>query len=228
MRAEPDIAQLTAVITERTRAAILVHLLDGRSWTATELTRIAGVKASATSAHLKKLLNCGLIKVSPTGRHRYFRLAEGRIATLIEQLQGFAPLHAASTPGQKRATATLRACRLCYDHLAGRLGVALTDAMVKKFWLIEDEPWFRLTDGGMEALSRLDIVPSDGRTCMDWSERKLHLAGALGTRLAQSFLDRRFLLREKDSRALRITALGAEAIATYFGVSATMLQDTSP
>ena len=222
MRVEPDIARLAGLVTEPARAAILIHLLDGRSWTATELTRVAGIKASATSAHLKKLLACDLIKVSPVGRHRYFRLSGPHVAKLMEQLQCFAPIPTGITPGEKRASAALRGCRLCYDHLAGRLGVAITEAMLRKAWLIEDEPWFRLTDRGLEALSPLDIVRCAGRTCMDWSERRLHLAGPLGAHLAQSFLERKFVLRTKETRALQITAIGSEEIRAYFGLSLPM------
>jgi DNA-binding transcriptional ArsR family regulator len=222
MREEPDIARLAALVTESARAAILVHLLDGRSWTATELAKVAGIKAAATSAHLKKLLACDLIKVSPSGRHRYFRLAGANIAKLIEQLQGFAPVHSVIAPAEKRASAALRACRLCYDHLAGRVAIAITESMLQKSWLIEDEPWFRLTDQGVKALSELGIAASAGRTCMDWSERKLHLAGPLGTRLAHAFLERKFVLRAKETRALQITAVGIEAIQAYFGVSLVM------
>ena len=126
MKAEPDIAVLASLVADPARAAILVHLLDGRSWTATELSRVAAIKAAATSAHLKKLLATGLIQVSPNGRHRYFRLSSAHVARLIEQLQGFAPAPPAITPGERRASAALRACRLCYDHLAGHLAVAIT------------------------------------------------------------------------------------------------------
>jgi len=219
MSSEPDIALLAAAITEPARAAILVHLLDGRSWTATELKDAAGIRASTASAHLQKLLSCGLIKVSPSGRHRYFRLANVEIAKLVELLQCFAPARPPVTPGERRCSAALRKCRMCYDHLAGRLGVAIAETMVQNQWLTEEEPWFRLTDAGAAALSRLSIAPSAGRTCTDWSERKFHLAGALGARLAQCFLERRFVVRVQAGRALRITAAGWEALERDFGFS---------
>ena len=224
MNIEPDIARLAALVTEPARAAILRHLLDGRSWTATELAKIAGVGPPAASAHLKKLLACELIRVSPTGRHRYFRLASTEVAKLIEQLQSFAPSYPGVTPGERRASLALRACRLCYDHLAGRLGVEITETMVHRSWLIEDEPWFRVTDLGAEELSALGVRPALGRTCMDWSERKQHLAGPLGAQLAQSLMDKKFLLRDNKSRALRVTALGNEGLGTIFGISAPTVQ----
>lgn len=222
MSINPDIARLAALVTEAARAAMLIHLLDGRSWTATELARAAGIRAPAASAHLKKLVAAELIKVSPHGRHRYFRLASAEIAQLIEQLQGFAPAPTAATPGQRRASEALRVCRLCYDHLAGHLGVEITQAMVRRGWLIEDEPWFRLTEPGVAGLSSLGIKSVAGRTCMDWSERRLHLAGPLGAGLAQALIDRKLLLRDSKSRALRISPLGGEAISTLFGISAAL------
>jgi len=170
------------------------------------------------------LLACELIRVSPTGRHRYFRLASTEVAKLIEQLQSFAPSYPGVTPGERRASLALRACRLCYDHLAGRLGVEITETMVHRSWLIEDEPWFRVTDLGAKGLSALGVRPALGRTCMDWSERKQHLAGPLGAQLAQSLMDKKFLLRDNKSRALRVTALGNEGLGTIFGISAPTVQ----
>ena len=224
MSINPDIARLAALVTEPARAAMLLHLLDGRSWTATELARTAAIRAPAASAHLKKLVVAELIKVSPNGRHRYFRLAGTGVAQLVEQLQGFAPIQSVATPGERRACEALRTCRLCYDHLAGRLGVELTLAMVRKGWLVEDEPWFRLTDPGLKSLAPLGLERVPGRTCMDWSERRLHLAGPLGAHLAQALIERKLLLRDRKSRALRISAYGDEAMKTIFGVSTSILK----
>jgi DNA-binding transcriptional ArsR family regulator len=220
MDINPDIARLAALVTEPARAAMLLHLLDGRSWTATELARTARIRAPAASAHLKKLVAAELIKVSPNGRHRYFRLAGTGVAQLVEQLQGFAPIQPAATPGERRASQALRTCRLCYDHLAGRLGVELTQTMVRKGWLIEDEPWYRFTDAGLESLAAFGVERAPGRTCMDWSERRLHLAGPLGARLAQVLIERKLLLRDSRSRALRVSPDGDEVMKAIFGVAA--------
>jgi DNA-binding transcriptional ArsR family regulator len=219
MSTSPDIARLAALVTEPARAAMLLRLLDGRSWTATELARAAEIRAPAASAHLKKLVAAELIQVSPNGRHRYFRLASAAVAQLVEQLQGFAPARAIETPGQRRASQALRTCRLCYDHLAGRLGVEMTQSMVRRGWLVEDEPWYRLTEPGRESLATLGIDAAPGRTCMDWSERRLHLAGPLGAQIARMLLERKLLLRDSRSRALRVSPLGDEAIGEMFGIS---------
>lgn len=218
MSGEPDIAALAALITEPARAAMLTHLLDGRSWTAAELARIAGVRASTASAHLRKLLEGHLIRVSPKGRHRYFRLANIEIARLLEQVARLAPNKVPHTPGAKRASLNLRRCRLCYDHLAGRLGVAIAESLLDKAWLVEAEPWYRLTDAGRRGLAELGMQSVDGRTCMDWSERRLHIAGELGRQLAQVLIARRWLRRDPKSRALWVTPDGEEALSRWLGV----------
>jgi DNA-binding transcriptional ArsR family regulator len=219
MTAEPDIAALAVLVTEPARAAMLVHLLDGRSWTASELARVAGVGASTASAHLRRLVQGRLLQVSPAGRHRYFRIANAEIAQLLEQMARLAPARHMEAPGAQRASRSLRRCRLCYDHLAGRLGVAIADSMVEKAWVVEAEPWYRLTDSGRRALAELGVANLDGRTCMDWSERKLHIAGPLGKQLAQILLAKGWLRRELKSRAVSITPNGADSLRKLFGVS---------
>lgn len=217
--AEPDIAALAALITEPARTAMLMHLLDGRSWTARELAGIAGVSASTASVHLRKLVAAQLIRMSPLGRHRYFRIVNVEIARLLEQLARLAPKRRPETPGARRAAAGLRHARLCYDHLAGRLGVAITASMLRSGWVVEAEPWFRLTDSGRQVMSELGVEAVDGRTCMDWSERRLHIAGPLGKSLAQVLLSRKWLQRDARSRAVRITPEGAESLRSLLGVS---------
>jgi DNA-binding transcriptional ArsR family regulator len=218
MNTEPDIAQLASLIVEPARAAMLMHLLDGRCWTAAELAKVAGVRASAASGHLKKLLAGNLINVSPTGRHRYYRLAGIDIARLMEQLARYAPMRVAVTSGERRASAALRECRLCYDHLAGRLGVAITESMVRNNWISEQEPWYLLTDIGRQSLSRLGIEIADGKTCMDWSQRRLHAAGDLGRNLASFLLSRKVFHRDAKSRALRVSGNGDDFIRATFGI----------
>jgi DNA-binding transcriptional ArsR family regulator len=217
MKADPDMAGLATLLVEPARAAILMHLLDGRSWTAAELAKVADVKAPTASAHLRKLTRGNLIRASSAGRHRYFRLADAEVARILEQLAFLASPSAPTTPGAKRAAANLRDCRLCYDHLAGRFGVSLTQRMVELSWLTEEEPWYRLTAEGRRALQALGVEGVDGRTCMDWSERRLHLAGALGKQLARSFINHQWLKRDSKSRVLSITPLGVESVNAMFG-----------
>jgi len=219
MSPDPDVASLAALLVEPARAAMLMHLLDGRSWTASELARVAGVKAPAASVHLRRLVDGQVIRVSPSGRHRYFRIAGAEVAQLLERFAAFAPPGRAMTPGARRAAAHLRECRLCYDHLAGRVGVALAQSMVQRGWLAADEPWFRLTAAGQAALAPWGLAGGDGRTCVDWSERRLHLAGALGRQLTSALLARDWLRREPGSRALWLTAAGRAGLQAQFGVT---------
>lgn len=216
---EPDVAALAALITEPARAAMLMHLLDGRSWTARELARVAGVGASTASVHLRKLVDGQLIRVSPQGRHRYFRMVNAEIARLLEQLARLAPRRRIDTPGARRASSNLRRARLCYDHLAGRLGVAIAESMIRAGWIVEAEPWIRLTASGRNALSELGIVTIEGRTCMDWSERKLHIGGPLGKSLAQTFLTRKWLQRAAKTRAVWVTPEGAKSLRSLLGLT---------
>lgn len=225
MSGEPDVASLAALITEPARTAMLMHLLDGRSWTARELSRVAGVSASTASAHLRKLIEGELVRMTPMGRHRYFRIVNVEIARLLEQLARLAPKRQAETPGARRAAARLRRARICYDHLAGRLGVVIAECMIRKEWIIEAEPWFRLTNSGRNAFSKWGVEVVDGRTCMDWSERRLHIGGSLGRSLAQVFLTRKWLRRDAKSRAVWVTPEGLESLASLLGVRVEDIQE---
>jgi len=218
MRSDPDLAGLAGLLAEPARAAILAHLLDGRSWTATELARVAGVGAPTASVHLRRLLDGGLLATTAQGRHRYFRLASDEVATMIEWFARHAPTPAAKTPGERRASAQLRRCRLCFDHVAGQLGVALAQRLVALEWLVEEDPWYRITDSGTRALAQLGVAADSGRTCMDWSERRLHIAGALGRELARQFIDRQWLVRDANTRALWPSPSGLEQLQRAFGL----------
>src|SRR5262249_19240505 len=160
---------------------------------------------STASVHLRKLVEGELIQVSPSGRHRYFRIANIEIARLLEQLARLAPKKEVLTPGARRASTNLLYCRFCYDHLAGRVGVAITESMVQKAWLIEAEPWYHLTEEGRHGLAEWGVSAATGRTCMDWSERRLHLSGPLGREVAQAALTRKWVQRDARSRALWVT-----------------------
>lgn len=218
MTNDPDLASLAALITEPARAAMLAHLLDGRGWTATELGRAANVGASTASAHLRKLVDGRLIRVTPSGRHRYFRLADGEVARMLEHFAYFSTPRRPRTPGETRASGALRRCRLCYDHVAGEIGVALAQAMVRNGWIVDAEPWFRVTPAGASALAALGIAAADGRACVDWSERRPHVAGALGAEIARAALTSDWVRREKASRALWVTPAGEEILRVAFGV----------
>lgn len=212
------------MLVEPARAAMLARLLDGRAWTATELSTAASIRPSTGSAHLSKLLALGWVEVLPQGRHRYYRLAGSEVASFLESFARLSPDPDVHTPGARRASEALRHCRLCYDHLAGRLGVAWTENLVTLGWLRTSEVGYLATPLGQRGLVDLGLPDFTeetgfrvGRTCMDWSERRLHIAGPLGRYLAKGLIALGWFQCDPRSRALWVTPLGREGYSRVFG-----------
>jgi DNA-binding transcriptional ArsR family regulator len=231
MRAPDDhaagLARLAGLLADPTRAAMCLALLDGRAWTAGELARHTGVAASTATEHLTRLVQGGLLAQERQGRHRYVRLADARTAHLVESLAAHtAPGPATSPPPrtlrQDRATAALARARTCYDHLAGQLGCAVTDAMARRGLLAQDG--FALTDPGRAWFDDHGLaLPSHGRrplarACLDWTERRPHLAGAAGAALCRWVLDSGWCVRVGSGRALKVTDQGRAALERLWGV----------
>ncbi|MER5430314.1 winged helix-turn-helix domain-containing protein [Streptomyces sp. NPDC002588] len=227
----PGLAALAGLLADETRAACLLALLDGRAWTAGELARHAGVAASTLSEHLGRLVAGGLLAEERQGRHRYVRLADARVAQLVEDLA------AQVAPGPAAGPRTLRAAsagsamargRTCYDHLAGRLGIAVTDALTAH-GLLRQDTGFALTDRGLGWFEDAGI-PLDrstrrplARACLDWTERRPHLAGVAGAALCRHALDARWCVRIGSERAVRVTAAGERALGELLGIEAATL-----
>ncbi|MEU4928884.1 winged helix-turn-helix domain-containing protein [Streptomyces yokosukanensis] len=219
------LAALAALLADETRAACLLALLDGRAWTAGELARHAGVAASTLSEHLGKLVAGGLLAEERQGRHRYVRLADARAAGLVESLAAQTPAPA-GPPGSLRESSTRSAMargRTCYDHLAGRLGTAVTDALTLR-GLLRQDTGFALTEAGVEWFATAGI-PLDlssrrplTRACLDWTERRPHLAGAAGAALCRHALDAGWCVRIGSERAVKVTAAGERELAARLGV----------
>jgi len=212
-----QLAEFGALLAEPARAAIVLALLDSRARPAGELATIAGVAAATASAHLKRLSDAGLLSVVGQGRHRYYRLADEDVAHWIEALMLAAPRRMKE---RSVADRDLAAARTCYKHLAGRLGVALFDRLRGAHALDLESDAVRLNRNG-EVLLRgsglildedEDVLALDGRTCVDWTERRFHLSGPLGTLLARRMLDERWLLRRVGTRAVGISARGREGL----------------
>ncbi|BBF84967.1 transcriptional regulator, ArsR family [Aquitalea magnusonii] len=216
---ETQLAALAAAIGERTRVRILCALMDGRAYTATELSTVADVTASTASSHLARLQQQRLIDCVPQGRHRYFRLASVQVAEALEKLMGLAgsePITPRSKTPQR-----LRFARTCYDHMAGELAVALHDRLCRQGWL--DAQHYTLSAAGLQALQgiglSLEAIPAQRKfacACLDWSERRPHLGGHLGAVLLQAFEKQRWVVRQLDSRALQLTASGKRALQAHF------------
>ena len=223
------LAHAAAAIGDPARANILLALMDGRALTAGELAWHAGVSPQTTSGHLATLADARLISVVRQGRHRYHRLASSDVAHVIESLSELA----AAGPPRYRPTGprdeAMRTARRCYDHLAGRLGVALATSLCERGHLVipdASEGAAAVTDeGGRFLEAEFGIGPRPGasrrpvcRTCLDWSERRIHLAGWLGAALCQRSLELGWLEPVRDSRAILVTRLGRQGFAHTFGI----------
>ncbi|HEX6347033.1 winged helix-turn-helix domain-containing protein [Umezawaea sp.] len=215
------LANLAGLLADRTRAAFCVALLDGRAWTAGELAAHVGVAPSTASEHLSRLVEGGLLVERRQGRHRYLRLADQRVAQLLEDLVAHVePAAPARTLRSTTASAALARGRTCYDHLAGRLGVAITDAMAAKGYLARTDG-FTVTEAGVAWLTGpLAADPTALRTakrplsrpCLDWTERRTHLAGTAGAHLCAHFQAQGWVRRTGTTRAVRVTPAGAVAL----------------
>jgi len=226
MIANVDIAEIAALIGDPARANMLSALMGGQALTATELAYEARVTPQTASAHLAKLTRARLLAVERQGRNRYYRLAGPAVANALESLTilaGDAPPRR-RPPGPKDAA--MRAARICYDHLAGGLGVAVTDALVCRGFLTERGDEFVVTPEGREWLEKFEIDVKAlrrmrrvfARRCLDWSERRPHLAGALGAAMADQLFDRDWVVRIRDSRGLTVTGAGRRGLRRILGI----------
>jgi DNA-binding transcriptional ArsR family regulator len=225
--AQPAVAEIAALVGNPARANILMALIEGRALTAGELSCVAGVSPQTTSEHLAMLREANLLSMTKQGRHCYFRLGSPQVARMIESIM----VVAADAPQRYRPRwnggEQLRNARTCYDHIAGRLGVAITDALTRHEHIVLGEDGGVVTRAGEKFLAdfgvHLDDVRRGRRTfcrpCVDWSERRLHLAGSLGAALASRCLDLGWVGRVRNSRALKISAAGESGFRELFGIT---------
>ncbi|HEY7220080.1 MAG TPA: helix-turn-helix transcriptional regulator [Candidatus Binatia bacterium] len=211
-------ARIAALIGDPSRAAILLALLDGRALPAGELAQHASISPQTASAHLDKLFRAHLLSVEIQGRHHYYRLRNPQVARLLESLSivvppGPAPAHRDSTNG-------LRFARICYDHLAGRLGVAVTRALCDQCYIDDGEVGYTVTDTGRAWFGSLGLDVEElrasrrplTRRCLDWSERRFHLAGGLGAALTNRLVKLNWITRARSGRLVRLTEKGERAL----------------
>ncbi|CAJ0789865.1 hypothetical protein LMG7141_02291 [Ralstonia condita] len=222
---QPDIGRLAATIGDPTRIRMLLLLMEGRSLTAKELAYGAGVEPATASAHLRRLEADALITSLASGRYKYFGLRSPAVAELIESLLVVAPEKPAD-PRRSTVPENLRAARLCYDHLAGALGTDVSARLLARGWIVpqgDNHAEYDVTAPGASAFAAIGIdVPAlrAGRRrlaygCMDWSERRPHLAGALGAAVAERCIALGWLVRQKHSRALAMTEAGRQALYAW-------------
>ncbi|MGV7032080.1 ArsR/SmtB family transcription factor [Methylobacterium symbioticum] len=226
MTTAASLAATAALVGDPARAAMLGALLDGLALTATELAITAGITAQTASGHLGRLVEGRLLGVARQGRHRYFRLASPEVARMLESI-----LVAGAEPWPEPSRATprispaLREARTCYDHLAGRLGVGLADALVARGLIVLGEEAGEATEAGRAWLAAFGLPVAPARTrrlfcrpCLDWSERRPHLAGTLGAALCRRCEDLGWIARVRGSRAVSVTPAGRRGFAEAFGL----------
>lgn len=227
--ADVDVAAVARLIGEPARAAMLEALLAGQALAAGELARVAGVSPGTASEHLARLRAGGLVEVVAAGRHRYHRLASPEVAYALEALSLVGRPRPVTTLRQSRANAALVEARTCYDHLAGRIGVAIHDVLVDRGALRTGPDGYELTDAGADLLTGLGVEVaaaraarrSFARPCLDFTVRRSHLAGALGAGLCARFLAAGWLVRRSSGqRGLRLTDGGRRVLAETFGIEA--------
>lgn len=227
MQGDADLASLGKLIGDRGRAAMLLVLLAGRPQSASALAEAAGISRSLASTHLRKLVDGGLLVVEQVGRHRLYRLANA-VADALEGLLLLAPPQEVRSLRQAQQGAGLRRARLCYDHLAGLIGVEVYDAMHERGLLEMRGTRSAITAHGVEQLSGfgVDVATLErrsrplARACMDWSERRNHLAGSLGAAMMSRLIDLRWVRVLEASRVVIVTAAGTRGLSDWLGVQA--------
>ena len=248
---DSDIAPVAALLADQARAAMLMGLLDGLPRAAGELGKLAGVTAPTASAHLARLLDGGMVAVQRQGRHRYYRLASPEVATVIEVLAQVSPVKPARGLRQSREAAALAEARTCYDHLAGRAGVALLDALLETGALTGQDPdgvgaaearaterraaalidagaSYTVTEPGAATLASFGVDVAGllrsrrkfAGSCLDWTQRRPHLNGALGAAITSRMMQLGWIKRGRSRRSVRVTPAGQEGLARTFGWSA--------
>jgi DNA-binding transcriptional ArsR family regulator len=222
-------AETASLVGEPARANMLAALLDGRALTAAELARAAGITAQTASGHLGRMTQAGLLAVERQGRHRYHRLASPEVARMLE---GIMSLAAGLTPPKRRAVtgprdAAMRRARTCYDHLAGQIAVAMADSMVARGQIDLSPDGGALTPAGTDFLDGLGVDLSAARSgsrvfcrpCLDWSERRPHIAGALGAAICAHCLVQGWVRRIDGTRAVSVTRAGERVLAQAFDLA---------
>jgi DNA-binding transcriptional ArsR family regulator len=225
MLVAPQMAEIAQMVSDPGRANILSTLMDGRALTAGELARVAGVTPQTASSHLSKLVERRLLVVDKRGPRRFYRLATAEIAQMLEGMMVVAVAGPPRFRPPSRIDAEMRRARTCYDHLAGELGVALTDSMIARGLLILDADAGELTADGERLLAALgaDLAAPPRRRrafcrpCLDWSERRPHLAGRVGAALAHLAFARDWIRRRPHDRSVEITEDGLNAFRDTFG-----------
>lgn len=222
---EDQFIKTAALIGDPTRALIMWTLLDGKAFTATELSIAVNTSPQNISMHLAKLLEAGLLVVEKQGRHKYYRFSNKDVAYAIEALASLIP-KVNPQKSKPEMHSPIKHCRTCYDHLAGKIGVALAESLLEQKIILDVDHKFEVTPEGIKWFSDFGINLEDLKKqrrlflkpCLDWSERKNHIAGSVGASLLDKMITEDWLRRTKDSRAIQITGKGEKELLKYFKI----------
>jgi len=227
MVAAANLVEVAALVGDTARATMLAALMGGQSLTGGELASFAGVSRSTASEHLTKLVGARLVAVTKKRRFHYYRIGSPLVARMLESMKAVAAIEAPPRyqPRSARDEA-LRYARTCYDHIAGHLGVAIADALTSHGHIVLNDDGGEITDSGRDVLGRFGVGLKRAsrsrriycRPCLDWSERRYHLAGHVGAEICRRCLELGWFKRERDTRALQLTAAGRTGLAEVFGV----------
>ncbi|QDW18785.1 helix-turn-helix transcriptional regulator [Flavobacterium sp. KBS0721] len=223
---EDQFIKTATLIGDATRASILWNLLDGKAFTATELAIAIETSAQNISMHLGKLLDADLISVEKQGRHKYYRFSNKEVAYAVEAMANLIPKPEISAKKKTENYPPIKYCRTCYDHLAGKIGVALADSLLEQKIIIEKNNTFEVTSEGEKWFSDFGVNIGDAKKqkriflkpCLDWSERRYHIAGSVGTLLLNKMLEQDWIRRTKDSRVIIITGKGEKEMLKSFKI----------
>jgi len=226
MDADELFISITSLICEPARAKMLWNLLDGRAYTASELAIVADISATSASNHLSKLLDADVLKVEKQGRHRYYSFSSTEVAYAIEAMAQLAKINSKPIPGENHIPVGIKYCRTCYDHLAGFVGVKIVESMEQKGYLRKKGTGFLVTQDGWNWLAHFKIYEHNYKTyrrpltrqCLDWSERRPHMAGQLGADLLQAMLERKWFKKVEFTRELIMTIKGRKELYKLLGV----------
>lgn len=223
----PNLVEIASLIGDPSRLTMLLSLLGGKALPAGELARSARISPQTASTHLAKMIKGGLLVQESFGRHKYFRLATTEVATALEALLAISPSKPIRSLRESNQVQALQLARTCYDHLAGKLGVSLTDKLLEDGFLEKAGKDFLLTEAGKTKFKNFGIEVEKkrncrrcfARQCLDWSERRYHLAGSLGASLTQRMFELNWIEYLSDGRAIRVTAVGKKGLFDEFGLT---------
>ncbi|MFS1512110.1 ArsR/SmtB family transcription factor [Chengkuizengella sp. SCS-71B] len=226
MNAYPNISYIAKLISEPTRAIILESLMGGQALPAGELAYKAKVSHPTVSSHLSKLVEGNLLKVEQFGRHRYYKLANEQVAEIIEKLGTIAPPVQIRSLKQSDQMKQVRLARTCYDHLAGELGVNITEALLKQDLIILKNDLYEVTKKGEEWFEDLGIMIHNvgksrrvfAKPCLDWSERRYHISGWLGAAIATHFMEQKWIVKSTTNRSVQLTEEGTNMLKDSLGL----------